>query len=599
MKFKYYIIGAVALSLCTACSNKEEFEIDFPGKDEVPFNATLQNTTTITSRAIEALPYINGIHVLKKGSEIVNAAYNVNSTNKGTLTIVDGETYLKWSTEEKGPDYLVHFYSWTTPTGVEVQQNKGDVEGTVNFSHEENGGGNRAPKEKANEDAKNLFNTNPVTPLEVFISAYTSGKYRENPNICLPFKHQVCKVAIQIRSDKNEIITNNVTIDFPFIKEQWNIKQDDKGEFTFNQTTTANNLSLELNKLAKTGSGDNEYCLFYLPPMTDEHAFNKIGDFVINWNGHSYYGTLATRITTLKKGEYMTCRIDLNENYGTGVGAFIQPWNNGSTENTYANPYRGIYTSEGLKVLKEYLISNDSNKKLADSLYIDESGKKIIRLYNDLDLSSFGDLSLILKKNMIFDGLGHTIQIPAGTDDSPNIGTLFGDITETDIEIHNVNIKGAGQLANSLKGVKVFNCHANGTGDLVGTAKDGTTFDFCSAESDTENITLMKSADENGVNVKNSFVASSAPGFTFSGAITAQNCFIIGTSGNNTYWSTTSTSGDDGTTFTIDSDNVTATTVTIDNVATKLIDLLNKGAETTSNQWVYVYGKTYPVMRIK
>lgn len=595
MKFKYYIIGAVALSLCTACNNKEELEIDFSGKDEVQFNATLQNTTTITPRAIETLPYINGIHVLKIGSETVKAAYNVNSTNKGTLTVVSGESYLKWSTEEKGPDYPVHFYSWTTPTGVEASQNDEDVAGTVNFSHEENGG-NRAPKNKADEETKNLLDTNPVTPLEVFISTYTSGKYRENPNICLPFKHQVCKVAIQIRSDKNEIITDNVTIDFLFIKKQWNIKQDEKGEFTFNQTTNGNNLSLKLDQLAKTGSEDNEYRLFYLPPMTGEYAFDKMGDFVISWNGNSYYGTLATRITTLKKGEYMTCRIDLNENYGTGVGAFIQPWVNGSTENTYVNPYRGIYTVEGLEVLKEYLISNEPDKKLPDSLYIDGTNtpgeKKIIRLYNDLDLTTFGDLSLVLKENMIFDGLGHTITVP-------ETKSLFGDITATGIKINNISLSGAGTLANALTGVEVANCHANGTGNLVGTAHNGTIFNFCSAEATNS---LLAGMIDGTVTMNNCFVAyDGAARLAGTGTVTAKNSFFLDTiSGNmtGTYYDKDGSST--GKTITVNGQTGQLVVAPTD----KLIDLLNAGSNTlnsTTGQkyWVYVYGKNYPVMRIK
>lgn len=602
MKFKYYIIGAVALSLCTACNNKEELEIDFSGKDEVQFNATLQNTTTITPRAIETLPYINGIHVLKIGSETVKAAYNVNSTNKGTLTVVSGETYLKWSTEEKGPDYTVHFYSWTTPTGVEVSQNDKDVAGTVNFSHEENGG-NRAPKNKAHEETKNLLDTNPVTPLEVFISTYTSGKYRENPNICLPFKHQVCKVAIQIRSDKNEIITDNVTIDFPFIKKQWNIKQDEKGEFTFNQTTNGNNLSLKLDQLAKTGSGDNEYRLFYLPPMTGEYAFDKMGDFVISWNGNSYYGTLATRITTLKKGEYMTCRIDLNENYGTGVGAFIQPWVNGSTENTYVNPYRGIYTVEGLEVLKEYLISNEPDKKLPDSLYIDGTNtpgeKKIIRLYNDLDLTTFGDLSLVLKENMIFDGLGHTITVP-------ETKSLFGDITATGIKINNISLSGAGTLANALTDVEVANCHANGTGNLVGTAHNGTIFNFCSAEAASS---LLAGTTSGTVTIQNCFVAyDGATGLAGTGeTVTAKNSFFFNTvsPGTGTYYDENGSST--GKAITVDTQTgqlVIASTEGYGQQTDKLIDLLNAGSNTLNSitdqkYWVYVYGKNYPVMRIK
>lgn len=108
----------------------------------------------------------------------------------------------------------------------------------------------------------------------------------------------------------------------------------------------------------------------------------------------------------------------------------------------------------------------------------------------------------------------------------------------------------------------------------------------------------MKAVDGTSVTVTNSFVASSATAFVSkSGTVTAKNSFIISTS-KNTYWSANAESGNGGTTFTIEN-NVTATTVTIGSNTRKPIDLLNEGSEKSGNTWVYVYGKSYPVMRIK
>lgn len=600
MKLKYYIMGLAALSLCTACDNDKEAIEGIYDKNEILFTASLENTVEATERAAsratdKVLGYVNGIYVRKIGSETVDAEYNVKNGNKGTLEVVTGETYLKWSDTERTDNSDVHFYAWTTPTGVSLTKEDNAVTGTINFGHGEDEG-NRAPK-TSNEDPKNTYDTKAVTPLEVFISTHTSGKYKENPNISFPFKHQVSKVGIQVYNDKNANVTDEVTITFPFIKKIWSIKQtqegDDLSEFVVNEAMGDDILSLEFKKLALS----DDYRIFYLPPMTGANSFTNIGDFELKYGNKIYYGTLATRIEKLDKGEYMQCRIDLNENYSTGVGAEISPWVNGDSGNAYVNPYRGIYSLKGLEVLKDCL---DKKTPIPDSLYIEDNSKKIIRLYKDLTLTQDLHSLLVLEDNMVFDGLGHTITVPGEK-------SLFGDVTTSttptttnSIEIKNIRLLGAGQLASSLANVTVYNCHANGTGNLVGTA-DGTTFNFCSAENSAKDIeiTLMGAVGRDEVTVTNSFVASSATAFVSNtgGTVTAKNSFIISTS-KNTYWSAGTTSENSGT-FTIEENNVTATTVTIGSNTRKLIDFLNEGSKDSGNTWVYVYDKSYPVMRIK
>lgn len=609
MKAKNYINGLAALLLCTACNNEELPQQDSQS-DEIAFGAMLQTPTAIETRGIgnnsgqtEALPYIYGIHVRKMESPTpLNSNYKVKNGNKGTLE-VENATALKWTETEKANNTEIHFYAWTEPEGVTISDDA--ATGTINFGDTS---GNRAPHAQ-NEDNKHKMNNIYYTPLELFISAHTTGSYKDNPTISLPFTHQVAKVAIQIYNWNNERISDNTDTDvkilFPFIMQEWNIEQKQtEGENAFRITTpcneTSNSLELTMNKLYKV---ENRR-IFYLPPMVDNYDFTHAGDFVITYENDKYYGTLndlALTDKSLKAGEYMKCRIDLNRNYGTGVGATIQDWKYAEETEAQANPYRGIYTTKGLETLKSYLESTVVNKELSDSLYIEEGGKKIIRLYNDLTLSD-EDWSLKLEDDMIFDGLGHIVNVPSGQ-------SLFGEVSATEAEdkkiaINNIRLAGAGQLAASLQNVSVYNCHANGTANLVGTAKGTTEFNFCSAENSTgsstgSSITLMGSIDGSGVIVKNSFVASSATSFASSGTIIVQNSFIISTSANNnTYWSTAA-SGDSRTQFTIDPNNVTATTVTISSTTTKLIDLLNAGSKDTGNQWVYVYSKNYPVMRIK
>lgn len=600
MKTKNYINGLAALLLCTACNNEELPQQDSQS-DEIAFGAVLQTSTPIDARGIgnnsgqtEALPYIYGIHVRKMENPTpLNSNYKVKNGNKGTLE-VENSSALKWTDNEKA-NTEIHFYAWTEPEGITISD--GAATGTIDFGDIS---GNRAPRSQ-DEDDKHKMNDTYYTPLELFISAHTTGSYKDNPTISLPFTHQVAKVGIQIYNWNNERISNNanVTILFPFIKKQWNIEQKQaEGGNAFCVTTPCDKsdpLKLTMDNLHKV---DNRR-IFYLPPMVGDYDFAHAGDFVITYDSEKYYGTLndlALTDKSLKAGEYMKCRIDLNKNYGTGVGAIIQDWKYAEETEAQANPYQGIYTLEGLKVLKSYLAGTSS---LPDSLYIEGTetldGKKIIRLYNDLTLTSDEECSLVLKDDMIFDGLGHTITVP-------ETKSLFGEVSATkgnDISINNIRLKGAGQLAASLENVSVYNCHANGTANLVGTAKGTTKFDFCSAENSAKSITLMGSAEESNVTVTNSFVASSATKFVSGeGTITAQNSFVINNS-DNTYWSTTATLGGTGTIFNINVNNVTATTVTISDVTTKLIDLLNTGSEGTGNQWVYVYGKNYPVMRIK
>lgn len=606
MKTRNYIYCLTALLIGTACSNTEDMLPTVQDeKNEIQFAATLQEVTAVNSRAngeTNVLRYVNDIRIRKIDISSMSdqhketQIFNVKPANYGTLdmeTTEGAKTAMEWTDKENDVD----FYAWTVPTGVSI--NKDATKGTVDFGIE---AGNKCPTTD-NWPKTDKYDDNNVTPLEVFISAYKQAKFTESPSVNLGFRHVVSKVSIIVRWWTNKVITDDVTITFPAINQKWNVVQtEENGQqkaFTVTDPVEKSaTLSFTLNQLYKP---KDNYRTFYLPPLTKDYNFKKAGDFEVKYGGDTYYGSLNQIVPhslaeELKAGEHLTLEIHLNPNFNAGGTAYIHPWKDIDNDNAYANPYRGIYTLEGLKVLKSYLAGTINY--LPDSLYIDGTetldGKKIIRLYNDLTLTT-EEWSLALEDDMIFDGLGHIVTVPDGK-------SLFGEVSATgnkEIAINNIRLAGEGQLAASLENVSVYNCHANGTANLVATAKGTTEFDFCSAENSAGSITLMGKAEESGVIVTNSFVASSATKFVSGeGTITAKNSFIIKTP-NNTYWSAESASGDKGTTFPIDPNNVTATTVTINDTATKLIDLLNTGSEGTGNQWVYVYGKNYPVMRIK
>lgn len=597
MKTRNYIIGLTGLVLCAACSN-EELAQPTTWADEVLFGATLQTSTAISTRGIganngetAALPYVWGIHIRKMeaSTPVNNSQYEVLNGNKGTLTLPESSTEeaLTWTVNEKRENTNITFYAWTQPGGVTLASNDANVTtGTVDFGDE---AGNRAPK-GSGEENRHKMNETFYTPLELFISAVTTGSYKDNPSVSLPFTHPVAKVQMEVYNWDNEAISSFITIQFPFINQTYTIEQKDEKAFAITGPTTSTAVALNLDFSKLAASGNNR--IFYLPPV----SFADAGDFVITYDNEKYYGTLdALSVKQLKAGDYMTCRIDLNKNYGTGVGATIQDWK--FEENVaYANPYRGIYTTKGLEVLKDCLTNN---KEIPDSLYIDENGKKIIRLYNDLDLTGLGDdnFSLVLKNNMVFDGLGHTIAVPAGK-------SLFGDISATEnntIAINNIRLTGAGQLATSTgTGVTVYNCHAIGTGNLAGTANAGTTFNFCSAENASN---LLAGATNGAVTIQNCFVAySGADKFAGGdGTITAKNSFVFDTDKKTgTYYAA------DGTTnhpISTDAKGRLLVTNSTADPADMLINLLNNASKTgdddTNTYWVYVYGKPYPVLKIK
>lgn len=597
---KKYIYCLAAMLISTACSNHEDLlPNDGQGKDDnIQFTASLQQAATITPRAEdvkeEVLRYVYGIRIRKVDQDDTTDTqlFDVRSGNYGTLDMQHAngtsQPAMKWSDKTNDVD----FYAWTVPTGVSI--NDTETSGTVNFGCIE-GEGNK-PTTKT---ACNTYNDEDVTPLEIFISAHKTANFNNDPSVSLKFQHIVSKVSMNVVWWNNNDITKDITIKFPFINKVWKVEQtqgDPKSSFSVTEPadTPTEALSLNLgtlNLLAK----NSQYRTFYLPPLTGAtYKFEHTGDFEITYNDETYYGSLAeiSGLDGITAGQHLQVNIQLNPGGYAGGYATIKTWDSKETT-IQTNPYRGIYTKEELEELRLYLESPDG-KTLSEALYIQEGDKKIIRLYNDLEFDT-ETLSLALKDNMVFDGLGHTISVAKDKN-------LFGDIKPKDdatIEIRNVRLLGAGQLASSLENVTVYNCHANGTGNLVGTAKGTTSFNFCSAENSAKDIeiTLMRAVDGNKVTVKNSFVASSAKAFVSSGTITIQNSFII--SSPNTYWSVNAASGNSGTTFTIEENNVTATIVEIGGQKTKLIDLLNEGSKDSSNTWVYVYEKSYPVMRIK
>ena len=374
-----------------------------------------------------------------------------------------------------------------------------------------------------------------------------------------------------------------------------------------------------------------------------------------------FYGTLASisvadlKFTELPAGRHLAIQLDLSENYGVGIGSTIVDWRGPDKEGVlYANPDRGIYSVEGLRCLAEYLNNTDQGKQLADSLHVTDGGKTVIRLYNDLVVTAANASILGASlEGIVFDGQRHTITLPGGTSGLFNrIGASSVGITT---EIKNLYLKGGavkaqGMLANTAGNVTVTNCHVlagrvapetGAAGGLIGTVEADTEMSFCSsviAVTGSEATGgLVGTLSGAGASLNGCYAQAMITGGTVAGGLIGDmqsgkltNCFfysdgtkgkiegttkgaIAGQAGNGVdisqcYW----VNGVDGlsvvgnninsswsacSSFSADK-NILDTPVTISGKeCSTLIEALHAG--TAGMNWVWIYGKDYPVVEKK
>lgn len=506
-------LAAAGLGLLAACSSETGLDTGSgtgaAGRDAVRFAATLPAQKTVLSRAAfddekgetVVLPYINAIHIRKIQASALPATvtpYNVKTANKGVLEYQGAaEAALKWDKDHL--DEPVDFFAWTTPTGVALGLD--DNEGSVDFV-----AGNTYNANPA--DDKDRLNNAGVTPLEVLVSAVSQGNnYRVSPSVTLPFTHLASKVSLYLRNWDNQHIDQaaaaGVSIEFFSIPDVWKAAQatsgGEKAPLRVTQPVSDRDLTLDFTRLYYDAG--NGYFTFYLPPLTAELGtdFASAGDFCITYGGSRFYGTLASipaaKLTELKAGQHMAIQMDLSKNYGVGVGAYIVKWKGPDKEDEiFANPNRGIYSAEGLRLVAEYLQSSDPARQLPDSLWVtDGAGRRAVRLYNNLQLTP--ELAALLAattwKGLVFDGQGHTITLPGGA------ATLFNAVGEasattevTNLYLSAGSLTGRGMLANASTNVTISHCHAlegsvepasGAAGGLVGTIGADVTMRYCSS----------------------------------------------------------------------------------------------------------------------
>lgn len=513
MKKKNWIgplMGAALVALA-GCSNETNLDGGAPAADVVNFAATMRSSEKVTTRGafdaekgeVEVLPYINAIRIRKvqaSAPALTVAPYQVKTANKGVLEFQgDALNALKW--DKNHLDETADFFAWTTPTGVTIEA-EGN-EGSVDFV-----AGNVYTATPA--DSKDKLDNVGVTPLEVFIGALSAGnEYPVSPSVTLPFRHLVSKLSMKLRNWNNETIHQTaaagVTIEFLAIPAEWKVAQtpvgDDKAPFRVTEAKSAQNLMLAFTDLYYDKEG---YFTLYLPPLTAALGtdFVTAGDFCITYGGRKFYGTLASipqaQLTELQAGQHMAIQMDLSENYGVGVGAYIVKWKGPATEEVaYANPNRGVYSTKGLECLADYLESTDPARSLPDSLYVEEGGQKVVRLYADLAIPAAlaARLSGTAFEGLVLDGQGHTMTLPNGANALFDRVGANAPAAAAVTQVRNLyltagELTGRGMLANTAGTATITNCHALGgrvapaagaAGGLIGTAQAGTELYFCSS----------------------------------------------------------------------------------------------------------------------
>lgn len=662
-------LAVLGLGMLAACSNETSLDTAPAGEGAVRFAATLPAEKTVVSRAAfdnekgetEVLPYINTIHIRKiqaSAQPVTVTPYHVKTANKGVLEFQGAAgNALKW--DRNHLDEPVDFFAWTTPTGTTVGE--GLDEGSVDFV-----AGNTYNANPAEE--KDRLNNQGVTPLEVLVSALSAANdYRVSPSVTLPFTHLASKVSLYLRNWDNQHIdqinATGVSIEFLSIPQAWKVAQVTTGTgktpFRVTEPTDgSSDLTLDFTKLYYDANG---YFSFYLPPLTEALGtdFASAGDFCITYGGSRYYGTLASipssKLTELKAGQHMAIQLDLTKNYGVGVGAYIVKWKGPNQDDLiYANPNRGIYSAEGLRLLADYLQSTDPSRQLPDSLYVTEGGQMTVRLYNDLTLTPemAAALGAATLKGMVFDGLGHTLTLPA---DAAGLFAKVGETGSTTAVTHLYlsagRLTARGMLASAAADVTISDCHVSAghvapasgaAGGLLGTAESGTVMQFCSSLAQVTGAEtaggLVGEIPSTATGVKlegcyaqslvtavgvaagglvgnmqagsltNSFFYSDGVTGLLAGAASAKGALAgqaaTGTSISQCYWGNSAGLAAVGGTapaltacseFSTDN-NVLLTPVTIGlQTCTTLMEALRAGTGSGTN-WVWVYGKDYPVI---
>lgn len=367
----------------------------------------------------------------------------------GVLVSKDSGLKLEWA-DTKSDHW---FHAWTCPDGVSMDCGS-IARGRVDFR----------PKDEDLDD-KTQVNRKNNHDLEKLIALQKGPvSYRNNNSyVGLDFRHLVSKITItgveRTKMDSGTSWLGDVTISFPdmpctgvFVTGvgdapdgKPSVTADDSGE-----------TGLSFNATSKISDDQDKYHPFYLPPFT----FEEYGEFIIEgfewhppvdggegWLEHCgpYYGHLADLpLDELKAGEHLALKLRVKDGQVFGVSTTILGWNeNPGVTSGYSPKHKGIYNPDALRRFYDYCKALQEGREADISLIedlitieTDADGNeiKVVRLYNDIDLKSYGVWFgwLDVPGDIVFDGMGHEIisfqdDVPFFTTGRDNIRDLYMD----------------------------------------------------------------------------------------------------------------------------------------------------------------------------
>lgn len=168
----------------------------------------------------------------------------------------------------------------------------------------------------------------------------------------------------------------------------------------------------------------------YLPTFEywggkDGKPENQPGFFIIKYKNKSYTGNLGGKdidgkpILRFVPGYYINVSVKLKDGpiEGGGNGSAIAEWNIAEEQDVPHYPVPGIYTAEDAA---ELLAALQSEGEIPARFFSEENGKKVIRLFTNIDWSTVTE-KLNIPDGYILDGQGYNIKMGEG-------GSIAGEI---------------------------------------------------------------------------------------------------------------------------------------------------------------------------
>lgn len=426
-KYLYRCLLGTVIGVFASCSGDGELPaVSQPVTDAVTFTAGVRKNA-IQTRAGEDeeiwldMPYDqwmwNGTNTpidffirQQVDGETNLAIYHLKQAETGLLEYVDSsrnpDEPLKW----KSTNAVHNFHSWTEPAGVTMEASK--ESGTVDMRTK-------------NMDYE-YFVGETAGPMSYGTQGLTVG---------LRFEHLISKIVIDqislIHSDgsvnanilSDKILRSIMFPNMPFMGTfTTGIKAGDEVMKVVHSDEDRGITYSDASHLQQVG--DKKQLSFYLLPQ----AFNTIeeyGKFYVSLNHDKETGTirlyegnlnelvneddLEHNLTKIEAGECLTLRLVLKDDKVEGFYVHIVDWNTAPEGPVKDKPYPGI--GSAVDIVTEGHFTDLGNNKfmltddfLKDLVYKEVDGKKVVRLCDNIDLSGFSDITLVIPDNYVLDG---------------------------------------------------------------------------------------------------------------------------------------------------------------------------------------------------